>query len=45
MHLRGVRVLVIDDEMDTRELVERLLEDCHAVDTAAGSANEAVACC
>ena len=40
--LRGVRVLVIDDEMDTRELVKRVLEDCHAVVTAAGSANEAV---
>lgn len=40
--IRGVRVLVVDDEADARALVKRLLEDCHAVVTAAGSAGEAV---
>jgi CheY-like chemotaxis protein len=39
--LRGVRVLVVDDEPDARALVKRLLEDCNAVVTAAASAAEA----
>jgi hypothetical protein len=37
----GVRVLVVDDEPDARGLVKRLLEDCGAVVTTAGSAQEA----
>lgn len=40
--LRGVRVLVVDDEPDTRDLVKRLLEDAQAVVRAAGSASEAL---
>ena len=40
--LGGVRVLVVDDEPDARSLIERLLEDCEATVTTAGSANEAL---
>ncbi|MFT3774823.1 MAG: PAS domain S-box protein [Minicystis sp.] len=39
--LRGMKVLVIDDEQDARDLVRRILEDCHAhvhaVDSAAAA--------
>ena len=35
--LSGVRVLVVDDEPDARHLVKRLLEDCEAIVTTAGS--------
>jgi CheY-like chemotaxis protein len=38
----GVRVLVVDDEPDARNLVKRLLEDCEATVTATGSIAEAV---
>lgn len=41
--MHGVKVLVVDDEPDSRALVKRLLEDAHAVVTAAGSAKEALA--
>lgn len=41
--VHGVKVLVVDDEPDSRALVKRLLEDAHAVVTAAGSAREALA--
>jgi CheY-like chemotaxis protein len=40
--LGGVRVLVVDDEPDARSLLERLLEDCEATVTTAGSASEAL---
>jgi CheY-like chemotaxis protein len=40
--LGGVRVLVVDDEPDARSLIERLLEDCEATVTTAGSASEAL---
>jgi PAS domain S-box-containing protein len=40
--VRGVRVLVVDDEADARALIKRLLEGCHAVVTTAASADEAV---
>jgi CheY-like chemotaxis protein len=40
--LRGVRVLVVDDEHDARALVKRLLEDYGATVTAASSANDAL---
>jgi PAS domain S-box-containing protein len=40
--IKGVRVLVVDDEPDARALVKRLLEGCQAVVTAAESAKEAV---
>lgn len=39
--IAGVRVVVLDDEPDSRELVRRLLEEAHAVVSAAGSAREA----
>jgi PAS domain S-box-containing protein len=39
--LSGVHVLVVDDEPDARTLIERLLEDCEATVTTAGSASEA----
>jgi signal transduction histidine kinase/CheY-like chemotaxis protein len=41
--LAGVRVLVVDDDADGRELVRALLENCEATVTAAGSAAEALA--
>ena len=40
--LRGVRVLVVDDEPDARALLRRLLEDCDAVVSTAASAAEAL---
>ena len=41
--LTGVRVLVVDDEPDARELVRRVLVECEAEVTVAGSAKEALA--
>ena len=40
--LDGVRVLVVDDEADSRELVGRLLRACEATATLAGSVDEAM---
>jgi PAS domain S-box-containing protein len=40
--LRGIRVLVVDDEEDTRELVRRLLADCEAEVVAVETAHEAL---
>lgn len=40
--LKGLKILVVDDEPDARKLVRRLLEDCQAEVTTAGSAAEAV---
>jgi signal transduction histidine kinase/CheY-like chemotaxis protein len=40
--LEGIRVLVVDDEIDARELVERLLRDCGAQVHVAGSVAEAM---
>ncbi len=40
--LRGVRVLVVDDELDSRLLVKRLLEDRHATVLTAASTAEAL---
>ena len=42
LHLSGVRVLVVDDEPDTRELVCRVLIECHVAVTSARSAAEAI---
>jgi PAS domain S-box-containing protein len=42
--ITNVRVLVVDDEPDARALVKRLLEECDAQVTAAGSAAEAMRC-
>lgn len=41
--LTGVRVLVVDDEVDARELFAMVLESCGAAVTIAGSAAEAFA--
>jgi PAS domain S-box-containing protein len=41
--LKGVRVMMVDDEADARTLVRRLLEDYGAQVTTAASANEAFA--
>jgi PAS domain S-box-containing protein len=41
--LNGVRVLVVDDETDARDLVKRLLEDCDAQVKSAATAAEAIA--
>ncbi|HEX4144569.1 MAG TPA: PAS domain S-box protein [Pirellulales bacterium] len=41
--LAGVRVLVVDDERESRELVRRLLEECDASVVTAASAAEALA--
>ncbi|MBV9106366.1 MAG: PAS domain S-box protein [Verrucomicrobia bacterium] len=40
--VEGVRVLVIDDESDSRALVKRLLEGCRAIVIDAGSAGEGI---
>ena len=40
--IEGVRVLVVDDELDARALVKRVLEECKAVVTTAASAAEAL---
>ena len=42
VRLAGLRVLVVDDEPDARNLVKRLLEDCEAKVAVAGSAPEAI---
>jgi PAS domain S-box-containing protein len=42
VELAGTRVLVVDDEPDSRALIQRLLQDCHAVVTTAASALEAL---
>jgi CheY-like chemotaxis protein len=41
--LSGVRVLVVDDEADGRDLVKRVLDDCGATVFTAGAADEALA--
>jgi PAS domain S-box-containing protein len=41
--LDGVKVLVVDDELDARELIRRILSDCRAEVSAAGSVQEALA--
>jgi CheY-like chemotaxis protein len=41
--LEGVRVLLVDDDDDGRELVALILEQCGALVTTAGSASEAFA--
>ncbi|XXX71731.1 PAS domain S-box protein [Sorangium sp. So ce134] len=41
--LTGVRVLVVDDQPDAREVAQRVLEECAACVTTAGSAAEAMA--
>ena len=40
--LSGVRVLVVDDEPDTRQLIKRILENCKAKVLLAGTAGEAL---
>ena len=40
--LAGVQVLVVDDEADARELIKRILTDCHAEVRTAASAAEAI---
>ena len=40
--LQGVSVLVVDDEADARELVRRVLEECHAKVISASSGSEAL---
>jgi CheY-like chemotaxis protein len=41
--LAGLKVLVVDDERDARELLRRVLEDCDATVAIAGSAEEGLA--
>jgi len=40
--LSGLKVLVVDDERDSRELLKRVLEDCGAIVSTAASAAEAL---
>jgi signal transduction histidine kinase/AmiR/NasT family two-component response regulator len=40
--LAGIKVLVVDDQAEARDLMKRVLEDCAAVVTTAATANEAV---
>jgi PAS domain S-box-containing protein len=39
--IAGLQILVVDDELDARNLVKRILEDCNASVTTAASAAEA----
>jgi CheY-like chemotaxis protein/nitrogen-specific signal transduction histidine kinase len=41
--MRGMSVLVVDDDRDARELIARILSDCHANVRLAGSAQDAMA--
>ena len=41
LKLKGLRVLVVDDEADARDLVRRFLIDCEAIPELAASAEEA----
>ena len=41
--LSGLKVLVVDDEPDARDLIKRILSDCHAQVTTAASAADAMA--
>jgi PAS domain S-box-containing protein len=40
--LAGLTVLVVDDQLDARDLIQRVLEDCAAVVITAGTADEAL---
>ena len=40
--LSGIKVLVVDDQPDARDMIKRVLEDCEADVTTAGSAVEAL---
>jgi CheY-like chemotaxis protein len=42
LDLRGIRVLVVDDEPDARETLQQILEHCNAEARTAGSAAEAL---
>jgi CheY-like chemotaxis protein len=42
VEIEGVRILVVDDEKDARELLKRILEDFHAIVTAVKSADDAI---
>lgn len=41
--LHGLRVLVVDDEADARDLIKRVLSDCHAQVATASNAADALA--
>jgi hypothetical protein len=40
--LAGLTVMVVDDDPDARDLIQRVLEECHATVITAGSADEAM---
>ena len=42
IRLDGIRVLVVDDELDSREVMAHTLEDCGASVSLAGNAREAL---
>ncbi len=42
MTLQGLKILVVDDEQDARDLIKRMLEGCNASVITAGSAAEAM---
>jgi PAS domain S-box-containing protein len=42
IEIKGLKILVVDDEPDARTLVKRVLEECKAVVTTASSAAEAI---
>ncbi|MRV70178.1 PAS domain S-box protein [Duganella sp. FT92W] len=41
--LKGMRILVVDDEPDARDLIKRILNDCNAKVSTANNAQEALA--
>jgi CheY-like chemotaxis protein len=42
INLTGIKVLVVDDETDARDLIQRVLSDCNAEVLTAGSAADAL---
>lgn len=42
VQISGVRILVVDDEPDSRDLLRRVLEECRATVTTSSSAREAL---
>jgi PAS domain S-box-containing protein len=43
LHLEGLKVLVVDDELDARNLIKRVLKECRAEVTLAAGADEGLA--
>jgi len=42
VNLSGIKILVVDDEADARDLIKRVLHECHATVFTSGTAEEAL---